>query len=312
MSIIKACLVGASIKNTGKECDSAMGPTAMLIAAPRTLEIDAADLADPDAWITPLLHAAAGSRIYPIFGEAAPINNINNNNESDTIITLDDGTQVFVRYGIYNRTFQTIAGGLCYAQALASLLRSGYGILELDQSGQILLAKKSAGIWRPLFSSFMYSPSPILADLKTNVYQNRYSYSFSPTELVNNGEIFTGAQSLLSVMGLIDSMFTPGLTTQTTTNIYVGVQTECAGSNLIALFPVGLAHASNVIVKNKATGNVISISAAAIIGGELRLTGTFVSGQTYTVIGTAPSAWLANSIEGYDGSTGTAADVVIP
>src|SRR5688572_23319744 len=124
MAIKKACIIGNSIKNTGKECDAAMGPTAMLIAVPPSTLITLEDLEDPTEWIRPLLHAPKASRVYPFFGNVAPINTINNNAEGDTTVTMDDGTIVFLRYGIYNRLFETTSGGLCYARALAGLNKS--------------------------------------------------------------------------------------------------------------------------------------------------------------------------------------------
>lgn len=208
MAIIKACLIGNSLRNTGKECDTSMVATAMLIAVPPGLEISDDDLEDPMSWILPLMHADKQNRVYPFFGNKAPINTINNNQQSDILVELDDGTQVFLRYGIYNRIFETIAGGICYAQALQGLNKSGFNIIEIDQQGQMLLCKNANGTKRGLIATFMYAPSPIMADFKNTPYKNRFQYSFTPVELVQNGEIFTGAGSLLALMGLIDSKIT--------------------------------------------------------------------------------------------------------
>lgn len=316
MAIIKACKVGGSVKNTGKECDISMGPTAMLLPVPASLTFTLAEIQDIISWITPLLHAALGLRVYPLFGQKAPINTITNNAESDVTVTLDDGTLVFVRYGIYNRTYETISGGLCYARSLMSFLKSGMNVIEIDKQGKMLIAKtgtKNGGgedLYRGMIPNFMYAPSPILADFK-NTYKNRFAYSFDPEEMVNNGEIFDGATPLLNIMGLIDAVLTPGLTTQTTTNIFIGVETECAEADLVALFGTPLAHVGNFTVKNKATGAAVSVTAGAVVGGEVRLTGTYVSGQTYTVTAAAPSVWLSNAVDGYDGSA-SSVDILIP
>src|SRR4249920_162552 len=83
MALVKACIVGNSVKNTGKECDVAMGPTAMIICVPSSTVITEDDLADPLEWIRPLLHADKQSRVYPLFGSVAPINTITNDQEAD-------------------------------------------------------------------------------------------------------------------------------------------------------------------------------------------------------------------------------------
>jgi len=319
MAIIKACIIGNSLKNSGKECDIAMGATAMIIAVPPSIVITAANLADPIAWIKPLMHASKQLRVYPFFGVNAAISVITNDAEGDVTVTLDDGLKVLVRRGVYNRTFETIAGGLCYADALFGLTASGYRLIEIDQIGQMLLhkiPKTDAGVrtWSGLITSFMAGLAPTIATLK-DIYRNRFSYSFTPEELVFNGEIFTGASSLLSLIGLINTEIAKGVTVQTTTHLFVKVQTECAESNLLTLLGVAgdnpLEDATNFIITNKATGVVVVATDADIVGGEMQLTGVFVSGQTYHVVGSAPSVWFDNDIEGYDASE-NGVDILIP
>lgn len=425
-AIIKACLVGNSLINTGKECDISMVATSMLIAVPPTLKWTLNDLKDPIAWITPLLHAPKGQRVYPFFGIKAPINNLTNNSGTDLIVTLDDGTPVFMRYAMYTRNYETIAGGLCYAKALQGLNKSGYNIIEIDQQGQMLIGKNEDGSLRGLITVFMYSPAPKMADLKTNPYLNQFQLTYSPQELVQNGEIFSNAGQLLQLMGLIDSeIFKAAPATETTTEVAatrtitltgvgadgdtidipgfeedtiltapviktgtettvtllatkvknainantatsgysatnaagvitliapadlgaapdgddtaptivgtitathtayasgvtalgilrVGVQTDCAETDLVHLFGAALgSHADNFIVTEKESGDVVAPASAAIVSGWVELTGAYISGKTYNVIGAAPSVWLSNEVEGYDASE-TGVDIVVP
>lgn len=310
-AIIKACNVSNTPKNTGKECDTAMLAAAMYIALQPGTTFTDTDLLDPLTWMIGLIQQR---KAFPLFGSSAPIQGINNNKESDVIVTLDDGTQVFLRYGAYNPMYETTKGGLCYAAALQSFLNSGYDLLQLDISGQMLASKTStAATYRGMHSSFMYAPSPDMADLKTTPYKNKFMISFRPEELVNNGIIFTGAKPLLDLVGLIDTDLTSTTTTQTTTNIFFGVKTECARLDLVAKYPSAIITLTNFIIKNKATGAVVTPSAGLVVGGEVKLTGTYVSGQTYTVIGSAPSIWATNLIPGYDASTaGSSVDILIP
>jgi hypothetical protein len=283
----------------------------MLIAVPPSLVITAANLLDPIAWITPLMHASKGSRVYPFFGEVAPINDIRSNNEADKLITLGDGTQVFLRYGVYNKVYETIAGGLCYAAALQSLNKSGYNIIQIDQTGQMLLHANGDDTWKGLITSFMYSPSPLEADFD-NPYKNRFQLSHTPVELVQNGEVFTGAGALLGLMGLLDAKITKA-SAATTTKLKIAVSTDCAGADLVARLGANLGtHANNFDVQDVATlGTPVALSAAAIVTGWIELTGTFTTGNTYRVRGALPSAWLANGISGYDAED-SYIDILIP
>lgn len=308
-AIIKACLVSNTPKNTGKQCDSAMVATAMMIAMQPNLTFDQSDLDDPVAWLTTLIHE---KKAFPLFGNKAPIREIKNDKEADIIITLDDGTKVFLRYGIYNRSLATTQGGLCYAEALASFLNSGYDLVEIDQQGQMLCRDNGDDTFSALITSFMYSPSPDMADFKNTPYKNWFSYSFSPVELVNFGIIFKGASALLAMQGLIDAEITKAAAA-TTTKLKIGVKTTCSEDDLVDRFGNDLGtHVGNFYVVDLAAPTVeIVPSAAAIVTGWIELTGTFTTGHTYRVVGTDPTVWLANSVEGYDGSENFV-DILIP
>lgn len=306
MAIIKACSTTSSVRNTGKECDTAMIATAMLIALQSGVTFTEADMSDPDSWMDTLIHQR---KAFPFFGNQAPINTITNNQEADGLVTLDDGTQVFLRYGVYNRIFETTAGGLCYGQALQGLNRSGYRMLEIDQEGKMLGRKNSDGTYSGIITTFMYAPSPVLPDFKTNPYKNRFQYSLSPIELVNNGIIFTGAASLLDKIGLIDAKII-SKAAPTTTELTVGVITECAGTDLVAKYGADWSNPTNFVVTDKATGDVETVT-AALANGNVVLTGTFVTGKTYNVVGASPFVWKTNDIDGYDGSS-NGVDFLIP
>lgn len=312
MAILKACSVVNAVKNTGKECDVSMVATAMIIAVPRSYTFNDTNLADPDAWLDGLIHGNVGARAYPLFGQNAPIRTISNDQVGDILVEMDDGLKVFLRYGLYNRTFETTSGGICYAKALQSLNKSGYSIIEIDQQGQMLCRDNGNGTYSGLIVDFMYSPSPILADFKNTPFKSRFQYSFSPVELVGNGIILEGATSLLDKMGLIDAKPVAVATTQTVSNIFFGVETDCAETDLVALLGNLLGtFVNNFVVKNKLTNVVVVPSVAAIVNGQIRLTGTFVSGQTYVITGSAPINWFNNGALGYDMS-GNTLDIVIP
>lgn len=313
MAIKKACNVTTTVKNTGKECDTAMGATAMCIMVNKSVTFTDTDLEDPTAWLDELIHRRLA---FPIFGQEAPIRTITNQPPNDVVVEMDDGLQVFLRFGIYGRTFETLSGGLCYADSLASFLNSGYRVIEIDQQGQMLARKNHDGTYSGLITDFINPASPILADFKSTPYKNRFGYSYSPVELVKNGIIFDGASEILSKIGLIDAKVTQEAAASTT-KLKIGVKTCCAGTDLVALIGANLADATNFIITQTDTGAVITPSAVAIVSGIIEVTGTFTTGKTYNVIGTSPFTWFGNDVIGYDASEtsdegGNGVNILIP
>ena len=307
MAIVESCNAVDSVKNPNSECHKAMVATKMLgLLFPGT-KFTLADLTDPIAFFQNLIQER---KFFPLFGNKFPINTINNNPENDIQVTLDDGTIVFLRYGVYNRTFETIKGGLCYADALQSFLNSGYSLIEIDQQGQMLVKKLNTTEYTGLTTSFMYAPSPVMPDFTSTPYKNRFQVSYTPTEMVQSGKILSGGSALLDLVGLLDVDISSAQAASTT-KLYLNVKTHCAGDDLLVKFPADIIEVTNYIVKNKATGVVVTPSGGAIVSGKLELTGTYVSGQTYVVTGSAPSVWYANDIEGYDGSV-SSIEIEIP
>lgn len=298
-AIIEACNLETSVKNTGVECHTAMTATAMLLLMAPGTSFDLEDLEDPVVLFQGFIQER---KCFPLFGNKFPISTIQNNAENDATVTLDDGTQVFLRYGVYNRVFETLKGGLCYAEALQSFLQSGFQVIEIDQNGSMLVHKNNDGTYTGLNTTFMYSPAPTLADFTTTPYKNRFSISYSPVEMVRYGKILMGADSLLDLAGLLDVTI-KSAAAATTTSITISVLTSCSGKSLVSLFPTEIVDLDLWKITNAVTGTVITPSSAAVSNGNVVITGTFVSGQSYYVEGTAPSVWDANGIEGYDASS---------
>jgi hypothetical protein len=203
-ALIRACNKALSIRNTGTQCNESMGPTAMLIAVPPGTSWTDDDLEDFTAYLLGKINSTKADRFYPFFGPEVPIRKITNGKEADVIATMDDGTQIFIRYGVLNRSFSTTEGGICFAQALQSLNKSGYDILEIDNAYQVLQRKNEDGTWSALKTTFMYSPSPDLPDFKNPWYVN-FQVSIKPEEYLGHGVILQGDSSIVELQGLIDS-----------------------------------------------------------------------------------------------------------
>lgn len=207
-AILEACLVSTALRNSGKECDIAMVAAAQFWITPPDWSLTREQLADPVTTFRNGIHAAKGSRIYPIFGQKAPIREITNAGGDDVSVTMDDGLEVFLRFNLYNNTYATTNGGLCYAKMLQDMGQSGYNALKIDAKGQGLFRKNDDGTFGSLITDYMTAPSPTEADLKSTPYKNRFRISYSPVEMVQNGVVMKNCGPLLSMMGLIDSEIT--------------------------------------------------------------------------------------------------------
>lgn len=308
-ALVSACKKGLSIKNTRSECNESMGPTSRLIAVPPGATFTKANLADFTNYVNTQLHAALGARWYVMFGPDVPIRKITNNKEADVIFTADDGTQIFIRYGVLNRAFGTTEGGLCFATALMSLNKSGYSFIEIDNATQVMVRQNTDGTYSALKTTFVYSPSIDLADFKNPAFTN-FQISIKPEEYVRNGMIFQADDdSLLDLISLADTEVTDA-TGSSTTKLKIGVETICGETDLVALLGTDLAQITNFVVKKKTDGTSPSVTAAAIVGGHIELTGTFVTATVYTVSLAAPSVLLGNDVEGYEGTVSV--DITIP
>jgi len=292
-------------QNTGVDKSVSMGPTAMMIAVPKTFTLDITG--DVQAQLLTAIHAARGSRVFPMFGYASPVEDIANGKDSDTIETMGSGAKHFVKYGFLNQTLTATVGSLPYAKRLRSFLESGLSVIMIDNAGNVLLRKNDDGTYGGLRVQFQYAPTPDFADFK-GVFKFSFQVNLDPNELVKYGIILQAGSALLDLNGLKNVQVTDA-TGSTTTKLKVGVSTVDSNIDLVALLSTPLATVSNFVVTNN-TGVVQTISAAAITGGHIELTGTFTSGSTYNVALAAPSVLYTNSIIGYEGTV-TAA-IAIP
>lgn len=310
MSLINPCNLNVAPSNTGSECSDSMKASAMIIMVPKSAKWTDADITNAGsftAFVETKIHAAFGSRWYPIFGTNTPISSITESNESDVIETQEDGSKSFIRYGYYNRTFVTTEGGLCLAAHLMAFRGFNYAFIEVDITGQVIMMQNADGSYSGFPTTLAYAPASMLANLKT-AYKNQFMLSFSPLTYVQKGKVFgtDDTENILSVVGLLDTAVTVGTGTQSTTHIFVGVETICAETDLVALYTgtgAGkIGQIANFIVKKVSDGTVVTPSAIAITSGEVNLTGTFITGTDYTVELAAPSVLKANGIEGYEGT----------
>lgn len=280
-AIIRACLKGATIKNTGIECNESMGPTAMLYAVPPDKVWHDSDLVNFTEWLVTAIHAPIGQRIYPLFGPEVPIRKITASKESDVIPVQDDGTPIFVRYGTMTRSYATTEAGICYAEHLQSLNKSGYSIIEVDNANQLLMRLNEDGSYSGLRCTFMYSPSPDLADFKTPGYVN-FQITFTPAEYVGFGVIFQGDSTVSDQVGLIDATVfqegapvpTGGTRATATDTIVIGATGDTVD---IKVGGVSLAGAPVTQTVTETTATLLAAKIAAAITANAAVNGGYTA-----------------------------------
>lgn len=279
---VKACNKALTIKNTGSECNESMGPTAMLIAVPPGATWPASTLDDFTAHVSAQLHAPKASRWYILFGPSIPIRKITNNKEADVIFTADDGTQIFIRYGVLNRTFSTTEGGLCFAKALQTLNKSGYSFIEVDNASQIMSRINTDKSYSALKTTFVYSPSIDLPDFKNPAMTN-FAISTKPEEYIGNGVILQmDDTSLLDLVGLLDvEVFQEGAVTNTGSTRATATDTIVIGSTAdtvdIKVGGVSLAGAPVTQTGSETTATLLAAKIAAAITANAAVNGGYTA-----------------------------------
>jgi hypothetical protein len=308
MALIEACQGSTSLKNPGGSCDKMLGPSKGLLVGPTDLVIPSGTT-DIVAYMKQQIHAAVGSRVYVIANFMYPLINMIVNAAQPVTETSDyTGEIIFIRSGTENRTYKTTHGGLCLAKAWATFRNSGLGFMDIDGAGFYAGYKNSDASYG-FISALNMGGSGFDTATGNTVFKNNFGLSYDPDQYIN-ATVFDGGYGLLSLKNLEDVDVLAGSQTQTTTNIFVKVKTECGGRDVVALVGSGLAQITNFIVKKVSDGSTITITAAAIIGGEVRLTGTFLSGSSYTVALAPTTTLYTNSVFYYEGQL--IATVAIP
>lgn len=291
--------------NTGVECSSALGLAKGFYLVSSSYSWSASAMADPDSFFKTGIHADGALRFYPVL---KGIFDFTLATESDVTETNNiTGTTERLRAGGLTLTYTFKDGGMCLAKALKAFGKN-YAVIFLDNKGQFLLRKNSDGTYSGLKTDNIASSiSPTSAQ---STFKNIVVFSVGQDEYIQYSELKKTSGDISDFNGLVDVEITKAAAASTT-KLKISVATHCAKTDLLSLYGSAMADLDLYIVKNKATGVVVTPTSAAIVNGILELTGTYTTGQTYTVTGSAPSVWKTNSVEFYDAS-GSTVDHLIP
>jgi hypothetical protein len=309
MALIKALSASTRLNNTGNLGGAALGPSKMFFALPPNLVIPSGTT-DIVVYMKAQIHAASASRVYPLFGYSAPLWDVTNNNGQNITETSNYTGEIdFIRTGANNRTYITKADGrgFAFANALNSFRNSGYAFMDIDSTGLYLLVQNSDGSYSGVPALYMGGEGFQPATGTTNA-KIQFSLAFDP-DAYASGTVFQGGLGLLNLKGLQDAKVLAGSQTQTITNVFVKVESVSTDADLIGS-NASLATLGNFLVTDHSGGAPVTVTAVAIVNGEIRLTGTYVSGHSYDVALAAASVLYGNNVFYIEGQQiGT---VVIP
>ena len=303
MAVTKACGSTNAPLNSGSDCNITQRFPSMLLAVPaKGFSFTLANLNTGLTWLTPLLQAALGSRVYPLFGYNARISDIKNDAGTSIVEKLANGIDVFVKYGVMGMSYETTEGGECYTKILESFVGKHYqfSFLIVDEQGIMKCKDNGDGTFSGIPVSSIIAENPTLADFKA-VYKSMITLKFTNDEYVKNSTLLTGCDFLLPTIGLINSDVLVGSAgVSSTTKLKFQTLTDCGTNDLTVLFPTTIALPANYVVTKVSDGSVVTISAGAVSGTHVELTGTFTSGSAYLITPVSAATLLTNGIAGYE------------
>jgi len=243
MSSLNQAFCASSGGNTGiDDCSLTLKNIVRGFLVPKSFELTAAQLADPDTALAALIAATksdnASLRVYPL----PEVVGITDSSEDVVLQTLGYGTPVPVRQGNYNLTFAYLAGGNCVNGALQKFNQGNYRYLGVDAGG-VLFGVKSGTSLKGIPLDYFNADKFKFAD-GTNVTGFAYRISFKPEYL--NGNLGFVQMDLLSLME-IDGLHNVVLVQSGARALGVFkvlAMTGCAGTNMYDLYDTELASAA--------------------------------------------------------------------
>lgn len=310
MAFKNPCDLEDEVMNTGTECDDNFDPLAMTILMDLSVEFTPEDVAgDMLTLLKEAAHASGRDRILPVFGNLAPIADIQNTNADNVIETMPSGKMGFVRSGKLTRVLVTDGGGDCLEKIFYALNgKKGKGFIDVSSSNQVKMYEKDNGNFGAFPLDLVDAPLPVQADFSVTGKRG-LRFTVDPRYFIKKARIFQSDQDLLDLQGLVPTALTQGVGPNTVTQIFINVTSICGLTDLVAEFPTEIAHANNFVVKK--AGVVVTPSAAAVIAGQVRLTvATQASADQLVVTGGPALNLFTNGIENFDITKGFTA--IIP
>lgn len=247
-------------------------------------------------------------RWYPVWNlEAVTVNA-----GEPVVQTLGYGGKYVVRDDYYDLMFQFVQGGLCLLKNLRSHNGAGKNFFFIDREGLIIGTKVGDKLYPVPMQIFYAHPfkmndgANISAYNIQFVFQQRYI-----NELVGFAHLpFSSGYDVTNVAGLQD-VSVEAFSTLVAGVVKVQFFVGCDHTNLYDAFSAVLATKANLLVKNKITGGLITITTDVVDAANKAFTLTLDTadadypavGQDLTIQLQPPSVLSAAGMPGYESNT---------
>jgi hypothetical protein len=250
--------------NTGRtDCFIEMQKPVMVILAPMSHRIKAANRADITTFKTFLQAEALAGHIFPLSELVLSADN----SEDMSISTDAYGTKKVTKEGDYDWLFESSRGGNCFNAIMRSFNKMGYGAYVIDSDQTLFGTFVTAyGDMRPLTTSITYAPKFKIANgADSSKYFFRLALS-RPEELNDAGKLayIVGSGETTSidypteVVGNLDVRLRQ--IANAADAFTVGANLSCGNADLYDLFADELAAVAAWAVTNASTGATITVT----------------------------------------------------
>lgn len=306
MSILNnpGCVVTAA--NTGlPDCPFTPDKFVGAILIDKSYVFADADVLTATAFLTKLQElvlTTGKNRAYPIFR----FEEITDNSEEETVVTLGYGGKQVVKDGKYDWTFRLTKGGLCFQKKLRAFNKVDKKVLFIDDSGNIYGTVNSSGFTG--FSMDFFFAKPFKASDGSNAAMFNARFALSKPKEFNDDVAFikTDLDVEESVKGILDVELTEEASIVGYSTI--SVKTACDKVSIYDLFADDLADPDMWVVKTSA-GVEVTVSAVTKVAVSEAWKLAFTGTGAHTIQLAEPSVLATAGIGGGTGN-GFESDVI--
>lgn len=258
---------------------------------------------------TNLLNDNPALRIYPVQNVVVPTDQTPDPNQ---ITFAGNGQIVIASENARSMSFQYYQGGYCLHRSLRGFNGQQLGIMIIDSKGQLVCTNGSAADTVQFISAYFWEKQLKWAMTTSEVTAYSAFASFDTAQIDDNGVIIDcSANGGLAALEQLTGLFNVALTSnnaQTSTTATVGAKiVGCGSADMYALYKAALAVPGAWVVKNNATGGLLTVSGVAssdAFDGWV-LTITAVTGLTANISLAGPTelAALGSPVVGYESNT---------
>ena len=293
--------------NTGRsDCFIEMQKPIMVIFAPMTHRITAANRADLTTFKAFIQAEALAGHVFPISDLVLSADN----SEDMTVSTDAYGTKKVSKDGDYDWLFESSTGGNCFNAIMRSFNKMNYGVYVVDSDQTLFGTQVTAGgDMRPVTTSFHYTPKFKIANgTDSSKYYLRVALS-RPEEIndagklayiAGNDETGVSIDYPTEVLGNLDVKLS--VVTNANDALTIKARLMCGNLDLYDLFDDELANVAAFKATNASTGAAITITGVTKDATNKGWILAHATAAAALVTSTGAVAWAALTPVGVGGS----------